>query len=236
VNRRARGPHVIEANLGNRSDLQVEVGLSDVIEKRDPDLIHECEAGDRLRANGAVARKHGWKLFLGDGTPGAASVPFLINPRAKIHGHGTKLAVKRRKVGRGAGPSMSKTKVINWLVIEIDGYLWLVLGTHMIASANRWYGVLRRRHYRAHIAAIVELVNERRVDRVLLVMDGNCDPRKDRYHLLDPLEKAGLRQVTRGATHDMNLYDHAWTNEGGDGEPFQAPSDHRWVDVQTVTT
>lgn len=229
-------PVVCEINLGDIPEHVLVARLDALRDEFEPHVIHCTEGGDRIRLLRLWAADHGYVVFEGDGTPGAASVPFLVRKHGvRVHGHGTVLAVKRRKVGRGAGPSTSKTKVINWVIVQVLdettgawGLLWQIFGTHMIASAMRPFAWLRRIHYRRHMRVIVHTIRDARIHRMLLVMDGNCDPG---HKLEKPLRDLGLRQLVHEPTHDAHTYDQGWTNQDGDASTIDG-SDHRWVGIR----
>lgn len=201
---------VASLNIGDGPDARKVDDLT-TLATAGADVICLQEASDRQKVIGAWARRHGWRVWYGDGSGGAAACPILWRPGVPVTGMDTHTAVPARYVGNpGAGPSRVKRKVVNRIRIKRGRFRRLhVLNTHLIPSATRDLPntVKRRRHYADHIKAVSDVVR-RRWGAVVLVGDFNSSPS---FALLAPLRAAGMRQHVRTPTHGRRTIDHAWT-------------------------
>jgi endonuclease/exonuclease/phosphatase (EEP) superfamily protein YafD len=125
------------------------------------------------------------------------------------------LAVPRRFLGpKGAGPSFSKAKRINILLLERRGKgrprRLRVFNTHLIPSARRNLPAQekanRRQHVRDHIAALVrEIGAPPRPVPVVVTGDFNGPGSWD---LLKPLKDIGVTGFSPKPTHKGEALDH----------------------------
>ena len=188
------------------------------------------EAFDRNHDLHMWARKHGFAMYEGDGTPGSKETIALI----KL---GTKPSHTRRTValsptvdaGAGAGPDRQGAKAAH--LIGIHGCL--DVATHLVPSGT-WSqprANLHHRQTRALIDALQPAIARR---PVRIFLDANCPPSSA---LMDGFRDAGLTQIVHAQTHKTGQPDHVWVNRAA----FQrtptvwaigSPSDHRAIIVE----
>ena len=192
-------------NLGDGPDA-AKVADLDKIAAHDADVICLQEAGDRQDVLRRWAKSRDWQVWFGsESMEGASSVPILH--RITVGGKFSRLAVDSMWVGPGAGPDVSKPKVVN----GVRAGRVAVLNTHFIASATRKDAEARRRHYRRQVAVLADMSRNRiRRDQCLVVAgDFNAEPD---FELLDPLRALGLRQRVNGPTLGNRCVDLVWTH------------------------
>jgi hypothetical protein len=194
-------------------------------------LLGPQEAGDRGEMLGEWCTANGWRMHR-PRLPGAGSVPILFDPEAlRLDRARTVIAVARRFVGAGAGPSIAKPKAINVAVFEIraTGKRVRFLNTHFVASATRQGKAYdaRRRHYRAHALVLARMIRAR-VDRTVVAMDANAEID---FPLLSPVRATGLSGWSRMPTHGKRSIDHLLGPGQGLGSRFVVftSSDHTAV-------
>lgn len=132
------------------------------------------------------------------------------------------LAVARMWVGAvGAGPTWSKAKVVNVLVLRHreTGEILEHLNTHMIPSAGRDNLPerelrARRKHYADHAARVMKRVRHagKRGHGVVLTMDANAGRTS---HLVEPFRDAGLIGWTTQETMHGQGIDHVLNAKNG---------------------
>lgn len=183
------------------------------------------EASDRAADLDDFLSSHPrWALWRGD-RPGAAAVPVLYrSDRLELLDATGVLAVPPRFVGPGAGPGVSKPKIVSTLHLrdKKSGGEFRVLNTHFIPSATRQLPG-RRQHYADHMAALVRLLD--RLDGpVILTGDFNAPPR---FELLAPIW-GRLTGWTDEGTHGSRAIDHVVHTKDvrGDVDVLATSSDH----------
>lgn len=216
-------------NVGNRSDNWVARGLVTLVKRHGVDVMGLQECGDRKHVLEEFCRRAGWNAWYGDGSPGAASVPILWNPRTvRALVTGTTDATPSTHVGQaGAGPSKMKPKVWNRVRFGAGEHRgpFVFINGHVVPSV---YLPPRRRLARRHIAVLAEMV-ERRKGRVPVIAVGDFNMRPT-DSLTKPLRQLGMTQRTKAPTHGRRTIDHVWTlGVTGHAEVVDMPSDHRAV-------
>lgn len=215
-------------NVGDGPDGIKARGLVKLV-KQGADIIGLQECGDRRDLLAEFCERTGWQGWLGDGSPGAASVPILWNPKAvRARVTGTTPATQPTKVGRpGAGPSTMKAKVWNRVRFgEGDHHgPFVVINGHIVPSV---YLPARRRLARQQIDVLAEMV-ERRKGRVPVVAVGDFNMRPG-HPLTRPLRDVGMVQHNDRPTHGRRVIDHTWTlGRRGHVSVLEMPSDHNAV-------
>ena len=221
-------------NIGDGPDSRKLPGL-EKLREAGAQVICLQEASDRKALLEKWTDQHGWKLFLGDGTAGAAAVPIMVDPALRVRRFHTRLAVPSRFVGAGAGPSRSKTKVVN--VARIDGG-WRVLNTHMVASATRNGRQFdrRREHFKDHLDVVVDMIRGTPDATQVCVGDFNATPD---FRMLAPLANVATQVVKGGGTKGRRMIDLAWVVQGrivNNARILDMPSDHKAVVVTVEQT
>lgn len=193
------------------------------------------EASDRRELIKRWLERHpGWSVHQ-PLLPGAGAVPILYDKDFwKPRRLRTIVAVLRRFVGAGAGPSFAKTKQVNVLVLERrhTGRIRRIINTHFIASATRPAGKFfrRRDHYRIHARVLARVIGRpgtRKNKRAAVFADFNAE--RD-FPLLDPVRRTGLRGwTTERGTHGHRKIDHVLEADPGDRNVIELSSDHRAV-------
>lgn len=215
-------------NVGDGIDAVKVHGLVK-LRKHGADVIGLQECGDRGRMIDQFCDRTGWHAWLGDGSPGASSVPILWNPRTVHATHtGTRDATDPTNTGRkGAGPDVVKAKVWNKVRFEVDDADDLVINGH--GPASIWWPprLTLAKRYVAELADLVEHreepIADNRVD-VIAVMDGNAKPT---HRLWQPLRELGMVQRTHEPTHGRRTIDLVWTlGCVGRVQVLDMPSDH----------
>lgn len=203
------GERVAFLNLGDAPDWQLDDDLTDAAADG-VGVLGLCEAADRhpMLAAFMAHQDHPWRMFAGE-VPGGAAVPLLWDTtRWQLREAQAITAVPRRWVGpAGAGPTWAKAKVVTRaeLVHRRTGVAVVFLVTHPIPSVTRPGLQLRerharRRHYRAHLRTVAQLVLTT-PGPVVVMLDANA-VRGARQ--LRPLRRAGLAGFTPPTrpTHD----------------------------------
>lgn len=212
-----------QANLGNGSAADVRRILT-ILKDEGAKVIGLQEAGDRGAVIVQWCRDNGWDGHFGEGE-GASSTPIIWDKHVKATHLGTRPGTDATDTGKlGAGPNVVKAKVLNHGRFEEPGHdPFVLINFHNPASLY----LPRRRALAKQLMAEAGDMVERREERieVRVVGDANCRPSA---RVMRPLRKAGLRQCTRGRTHDARTIDHCWADDGR-GEPVVIPSDHRGV-------
>lgn len=213
-------------NVGNRDDRAVRVGLT-MLSARQVDVIGLQECGDRWGLLPDWAAENGYEVRRwGVGFPGADSVPILVRGRARRRR--VREAVEGgREVGRGAGPSRAKAKVVQVARVDLDDWPLAVLNTHMVASATRLGHRQRKAHYEDHIEVVAQMARRQieRRGRVVVLGDMNAPPD---FRGLDPLREVGLHNQVHQPTHGRRCIDHIWTHglQVTERLVIKMPSDH----------
>jgi len=218
---------VATANLGNKHDIEVLMGLRRLASV--VDVIGAQEAGDRRGLLERFCAASGWRVFFGD-IDGAPSVPILWNPQAIIGSHeGTRPCTEATDCGScGVGPDVVKAKVWNKVRFQPRS------GDDPFVFANGHMPASLYCKCRDHLGDVMieELADmaQRREDKIdfVAVMDGNSPSTARRWR---PLKKVGMKQWTRFPTHGLRIIDLTWTlGRKAKARRFKGKySDHRWV-------
>jgi hypothetical protein len=199
---------VATLNLGDGPHHQKLSDLHKLV-KKGVTVIGLQEAGDRLPVLEAFLDSHlTWRLYRPP-FPGAGSVPILYNAAQwQLLRTRSVLAVARRFVGPGAGPSTAKDKPINVVVLShLDVGTKRFLNTHFIASATRLPRARfrrRRSHFEDHAAVLARLVRAR-VGRTVVMGDFNAE---FDFSGLSVLRATGITGWTQQPTHGRRAIDH----------------------------
>jgi len=219
-------------NVGDGLDAAKMHGLVKLV-KHDADVIGLQECGDRKRLIDEFCERTGWHAWMGDGSPGAPSVPILWDPRTVKALHmDTRPATPATDTGRlGAGPNVVKPKVWNKVRFETEAPAdLLVINGHGPASI---WARRRRALARTMIEVGADIVEHREIpvekDRVDVVLVGDLNMRPG-HSLTRPLRELGMTQRTHEPTHGRRTIDHVWTlGCSGVTTVLDMPSDHRAV-------
>lgn len=125
-------------NLGDGPDAKKREDVLALFDEEGIDFLSLQEAGDRSKVLASIAIGNPRiALWLGDGSPGASSVPVMWRQDLWHAFKRETVALSSRFFApEGAGPNWVKPKVVNlvWLRHKITGEVVVVCSTHMPAS------------------------------------------------------------------------------------------------------
>jgi endonuclease/exonuclease/phosphatase family protein len=213
----AANVRVATYNIGDGPDAKKVASLRKLADEKKVTVIGLQEASDRKDVFARfIALRPAWSVYQPKAAGGPA-VPILWDHSVwRLIKSRSVLAVPKRFLGpKGAGPTSSKAKRINILLLERRGkgrpHRLRVFNTHLIPSARRTdlsaqEKANRRRHVRDHVAALAREIGPASKPVAVAVTGDFNGP--GGWDLLTPLKDIGLTGFSPKPTHKTEALDH----------------------------
>lgn len=187
-----------------------------------------------------------WRVWRPAYVRGAKAVPILYDSyHVKPLRLRSVMAVTRRYVGRGPGPSWSKSKPILVLVYRVRFYsgrsrrrrVWSPgkpgrhLNTHFISGVQTDHAAhsLRDKHHAAQARVLARVIGPPAVmARTIVTMDGNADPDYAGWAVVKATGIGGWEEHTEPTHGERRRYDYV-LGPDGPREYVRGYSDHAFV-------